>query len=496
MFVYTEPRSADQNFRPAPCLPFSPLPPSILASFLPYLPCPSSRDEKLVTATPLHSALTKCDACKSFRIRSYEKCRVSFLISPSRHSCNFFRINTCRNASKQMTLSTFRINTYAKTGGGGRPISFHPSSAASAYSFAKPSSRCKNSCMKKPSTIVVTLFAALTIFLGRAQAQQTPASGAQQSSASGAQQPPPAASSQAPSATPQQAPAATPKQAPAATPKKASAAKPGQAPAKKTATAKPATPLTLNTDKDKVSYAIGMNIGSAMKRDGVDVDTAILLRGLKDALAGSKLLLTDQEAQTVMTALRADLQKKQELKQQQLADTNKKEGDAFLEANKTKEGVVALPSGLQYKILQEGTGPKPAATDTVTVNYRGTLLNGTEFDSSYKRGQPATFGVGQIIKGWTEALQLMPVGSKWQLFIPADLAYGARGAGRDIGPNSTLVFEVELVSIQPKAALPAVAPAPGAAPATPPAPAPGATPPPTSTPAPKPAPAPTPPPKR
>ncbi len=154
-----------------------------------------------------------------------------------------------------------------------------------------------------------------------------------------------------------------------------------------------------------------------MKRDGIDVDTAILLRGLKDAFAGSKLLLTDQEAQTVTTALQADLRQKQELARQQAIETNKKEGEAFLAANKTKEGVVALPSGLQYKILQEGTGPKPTATDTVTVNYRGTLLNGTEFDSSYKRGQPATFGVGQIIKGWTEALRLMPVGSKWQLFI-------------------------------------------------------------------------------
>lgn len=327
--------------------------------------------------------------------------------------------------------------------------------------------------MKKPLSLLVTLFAALTIFLGRVCAQQTPASSAQQ--------PPPAASSQAPSATP----------------KKAPAAKPGQAPAKKTT-----TPLTLNTQKDKVSYAIGMNIGTAMKRDAVDVDTVILLRGLKDALAGSKPLLTDQEAQTVMTALQADLRKKQELQQQQAADTNKKEGEAFLAANKTKEGVVALPSGLQYKILQEGTGPKPAVTDTVVVNYRGTLLNATEFDSSYKRGQPAAFGVGQIIKGWTEALQLMPVGSKWQLFIPSDLAYGARGAGRDIGPNSTLVFEVELLSIQPKAAPAAVTPA-----ATPPAstapaaPAPATTttppsapaPPPASTPAPKPAPTPTPP---
>jgi len=243
--------------------------------------------------------------------------------------------------------------------------------------------------------------------------------------------------------------------------------------------------LELKTDKDKVSYAIGMNVGTAMKRDGLDVDTAILLRGIKDALTGAKPLLTDQEAQTVMTTLQADLRKKQELQTQQLADTNKKEGEEFLSANRTKEGVVSLPSGLQYRILQEGTGPKPAPTDTVTVNYRGTLLNGTEFDSSYKRGQPATFPVGQIIKGWTEALLLMPVGSKWQLFIPPDLAYGPRGAGRDIGPNSTLVFEVELLSTQPKAA---AAPAPAPAPATAPAPST----PPTSTAAPKPAPTPTP----
>jgi FKBP-type peptidyl-prolyl cis-trans isomerase FklB len=353
------------------------------------------------------------------------------------------------------------------------------------HRFAKRRGECQNDGMKKPlrfASFAVTLFAALIIvlgFLGRIQAQQTPASSAQQPSASAAH--PPAASSQTP----------------ATTPKKAPGAKPGQTPAKKTV-----TPLTLNTDKDKVSYAIGMNIGAAMKRDGVDVDTDILLRGLKDALAGSKLLLTDQEAQTAMTALRADLQKKQEFQRQQLAETNKKEGEAFLEANKAKEGVVALPSGLQYKILQEGTGPKPAVTDMVTVNYRGTLLNGTEFDSSYKRGQPATFGVGQIIKGWTEALQLMPVGSKWQLFIPADLAYGPPGRPPIIGPNSTLLFEVELLSIQPKAA-PAAAPSPAAAPgatappaSTPPpatARAPSASP--TSTPAPKPAPTPTPPPQ-
>jgi FKBP-type peptidyl-prolyl cis-trans isomerase FklB len=133
---------------------------------------------------------------------------------------------------------------------------------------------------------------------------------------------------------------------------------------------------------------------------------------------------------------------------QQVAEKNKKDGEAFLAANAGKEGVVKLPSGLQYKILTPGTGPKPSATDSVVCNYRGTLIDGTEFDSSYKRGQPATFGVGRVIKGWTEALQLMPVGSKWQLFVPAQLAYGDRGAGADIGPNATLIFEVELLSIE------------------------------------------------
>ncbi len=209
--------------------------------------------------------------------------------------------------------------------------------------------------------------------------------------------------------------------------------------------------LALNTQKDKTSYAIGMNVGKGLHRDSVDIDPAILLRGLKDALAGGKTLLTDQEAQTTLTALQNDLRKKQQDMRQQATEMNKKEGEAFLTANKTKDGVVALPSGLQYKILQEGTGPKPAATDSVVCNYRGTLLDGKEFDSSYKRGQPATFPVTGVIKGWTEALQLMPVGSKWQLFVPSELAYGDRGAGADIKPGATLIFEVELLSIQPKA---------------------------------------------
>ena len=322
--------------------------------------------------------------------------------------------------------------------------------------------------MKKTLILALTCLASAAIFLSSAQAQQPTASSTQQ------------------------APATTSGQTPAATPKKAPAAKPGTAAAAK----RPAPPLTLNTPKDKISYAIGQNIGKSLKRDGVDIDPAILLRAIKDALADKKSLLTDQEVQATLTTLQADLLKQQELLAQQAADTNKKAGDTFLAANKEKEGVVTLPSGLQYKILQDGTGPKPAPSDTVSVNYRGTLLNGTEFDSSYKRGQPATFAVGQIIKGWTEALQLMPVGSKWQLFIPSDLAYGPRGAGRDIGPNSTLVFEVELLSIQPKAQ---PAPTPASAPAATPnqssAPTPAPTPTPTPPPTPPPTPTPTPTPK-
>ena len=255
---------------------------------------------------------------------------------------------------------------------------------------------------------------------------------------------------QTPPPSTQGSPASSTQQAPAAKAQKAPAKKPGQAPASKT----PAV-LVLNTQKDKTSYAIGMNVGKGLHRDSVDIDPAILLRGLKDALAGGKTLLTDQEAQATLTALQNDLRKKQQELRQQATETNKKEGEAFLAANKTKDGVVALPSGLQYKILQEGTGPKPAPTDSVVCNYRGTLLDGKEFDSSYKRGQPATFPVNGVIKGWTEALQLMPVGSKWQLFVPSELAYGDRGAGADIKPGATLIFEVELLSIQPKAQLPA-----------------------------------------
>jgi len=193
-----------------------------------------------------------------------------------------------------------------------------------------------------------------------------------------------------------------------------------------------------------------MNIGTNLHRQSVDVDPKILQQGLQDALGGGKTLLSEDEARATLTEFQSEMRQKQQEKMQQAGEANKKEGEAFLAANKTKDGVVALPSGLQYKIITAGTGPKPTASDSVVCNYRGTLIDGKEFDSSYKRGQPATFPVSGVIKGWTEALQLMPVGSKWQLFVPSELAYGERGTGADIGPNATLIFEVELLSIQGK----------------------------------------------
>jgi len=222
-----------------------------------------------------------------------------------------------------------------------------------------------------------------------------------------------------------------------------------------TAAKKAPAPLALTTQKEKASYAIGMNIGKglkdSLKRDDVEVSNEILLRGMRDALAGNKPLLSDEEAQQVLTTLQADLRKHKEELQAAAAAKNESAGSAFLAANKAKPGVVTLPSGLQYKVITQGNGPKPTPSDVVECNYKGTLIDGTEFDSSAKRGKPATFPVGQVIKGWTEALQLMPVGSKWELYLPPTLAYGERGTPNGpIGPNETLVFEVELLSIQPK----------------------------------------------
>jgi FKBP-type peptidyl-prolyl cis-trans isomerase FklB len=209
-----------------------------------------------------------------------------------------------------------------------------------------------------------------------------------------------------------------------------------------------ADPVQLTTLKDRVSYSIGLDIGNSFKKQEIDIDPDLLIMGLKDALSGEKVLLTDQEAREALIAFQEEMRSKQENRMEEIAEKNSKAGEAFLAENKKKEGVNTLPSGLQYRVLTAGTGKIPQATDTVSTHYRGTLIDGTEFDSSYKRGEPATFPVSGVIKGWTEALQLMKVGSKWQLFIPADLAYGPRGTGGTIGPNSTLIFEVELLSIQ------------------------------------------------
>jgi len=201
------------------------------------------------------------------------------------------------------------------------------------------------------------------------------------------------------------------------------------------------------TPKEKQSYSIGADIGNKLKSQSIDVDPDALAQGLKDAISGNKLLMTEQEIKESLSSLQKEMMEKQAERTKQLSEKNKKEGDAFLAENKKKEGVKTLPSGLQYKVITEGTGKTPKAEDTVITNYRGTLIDGTEFDSSYKRGQPATFPVKGVIPGWTEALQLMKEGSKWELFIPASLAYGERGAGNLIGPYTTLIFEIELISV-------------------------------------------------
>lgn len=203
----------------------------------------------------------------------------------------------------------------------------------------------------------------------------------------------------------------------------------------------------LTNQKDKVSYSIGMDIGNNLKKQPIDVDVDLLAKGVKDAMAGGETLLSAEEARETLVTLQKTLVEKNQERAKQAAEMNKKEGETFLAGNKTKEGVVSLPSGLQYKILQSGDGSSPKGTDTVETNYRGTLINGMEFDSSYKRGQTAVFPVTGVIAGWTEALQLMKVGDKWQLFVPPELAYGERGAG-PVGPNSTLIFDVELLSIK------------------------------------------------
>jgi len=291
------------------------------------------------------------------------------------------------------------------------------------HGVAQNAAQWDNSEMQRSLTTALLLAAGM-ILVGDGYAQQTPAAST-------------------PTATTPAAPAAT-------TPKAATTAK---APVKKTGTAAAAPALT--TRKQKFSYALGMNIGTnlgnTLKKQSVEVDWNLVAQGLKESTSGAKTRLTEEEAKAVLNEVQAEVSKQMQEKAQQVAAANKTEGEAFLAANKEKEGVVTLPSGLQYKIVNAGTGPKPAASDSVSCNYRGTLVNDTEFDSSYKRGQPATFEVDRVIKGWTEALQLMPVGSKWQLFIPSNLAYGETGQPRGgIEPNATLIFDVELLSIVDK----------------------------------------------
>jgi FKBP-type peptidyl-prolyl cis-trans isomerase len=212
---------------------------------------------------------------------------------------------------------------------------------------------------------------------------------------------------------------------------------------------------------EKVSYMVGLNIGRQLKQDGMDVDHELLVRGLRDALSGAKAAMTDEE----MSAAVREFSKQQMAKEaaealaanpelKALADKNSAEGAAFLAENGKKEGVVTLPSGLQYKVLTAGNGPTPKAADTVQTHYSGKLLDGTVFDSSYERGQPASFGVDQVIAGWTEALQKMKAGDKWEVYIPGDLAYGLRGSPPKIGPNSTLIFTVELIAVEPALPVP------------------------------------------
>ena len=231
----------------------------------------------------------------------------------------------------------------------------------------------------------------------------------------------------------------------------------------------------LKDQKDKASYAIGLELGNSLKKGKVEANADMLMRGLKDGLSGAKPLLTEEQVKETMTALQKDMMDKQAAAAKEAGEKNEAAGKKFLEENKKKEGVKTTASGLQYKVLKEGTGESPKETDMVITNYKGTTLDGTEFDSSYKRNEPATFPVNRVIKGWTEALLMMKPGAKYQLFIPSNLAYGERAVGKDIGPNSTLLFDVELIGIKPPDPTP-TPPPPGAAikPSTPAAAAPPA----------------------
>jgi FKBP-type peptidyl-prolyl cis-trans isomerase FklB len=207
----------------------------------------------------------------------------------------------------------------------------------------------------------------------------------------------------------------------------------------------------LKTNKETTSYAIGVDLVRNFKRQAIDADLAAVIRGMQEESAGKKLQLSEPEIRSTLNAYQLELKNKQAQLRQQTAENNKKEGVAFLTANTAKVGVVTLPSGLQYKVIKTGDGKKPLDSDAVTLRYRGTLLGGTEFDNSESMGYPVTFFVkDSVIDGWKEALKLMPAGSKWQIFVPSELGYGEKGAGRDIGPNATLIYEIDLLAVNPQ----------------------------------------------
>ena len=229
---------------------------------------------------------------------------------------------------------------------------------------------------------------------------------------------------------------------------KQTAAKDAEAPA----AAAPAAQEAFQTDPQRMGYALGTNVGRTFKQQNFPVDIDSVIAGMRDAFTGGTLKMDDAKIAETLQKLQTTLQANAQAAQETATKKNADDGTAFFAKNGTAEGVVTTKTGLQYKVVTAGDGKKPTAEDTVKVHYRGTLLDGTEFDSSYARGEPVTFPVNAVIPGWTEALQLMPVGSKWQVFIPSDLGYGPGGAGDKIGPNAALIFDVELLSIEPKAA--------------------------------------------
>jgi FKBP-type peptidyl-prolyl cis-trans isomerase FklB len=204
----------------------------------------------------------------------------------------------------------------------------------------------------------------------------------------------------------------------------------------------------LKDEKGKISYSVGYQVGGDFKRQGVELDPELLVKGMQDAAVGAEPRIPPQEMRKTLVELKRKVEADERKRRREQAGKHRAEGEAFLAANGKKEGVVTLPSGLQYKVLAAGKGKSPNPTDNVTVHYRGTLVDGTEFDSSYKRNAPATFGIDRVIAGWKEALPMMKEGAKWQLFVPSKLAYGEQGSGSKIPPDSTLIFEVELISVQ------------------------------------------------